>query len=39
MKGYVVPYGYMGLINGKYMLFASEEEYVEAYRELEKNGE
>ena len=29
MKGYSVDCGYMGLVNGKYMLFASEEEYRE----------
>ena len=27
MKGYIIDTGYMGLVNGKYMLFASEEEY------------
>ncbi len=27
MKGYVVSYGYMGYVNGKYMLFADEEDY------------
>ena len=29
MKGYVVSNGYMGFVNGVYMLFASEEEYYE----------
>lgn len=32
MKGYTVESGYMGYVNGNYMLFASEtdyEEYVE----------
>ena len=29
MKGYVTPYGYMGFVNGRYMLFATEEEYKE----------
>ena len=29
MKGYYVYYGYMGFINGKYRLFASEAEYIE----------
>ena len=33
MKGYVVPNGYMGWINGRYQLFATEAEYVEAFRE------
>lgn len=27
MKGYVVRDGYMGLVEGEYMLFASEEDY------------
>lgn len=27
MKGYTVPNGYMGYVNGKYMLFADEEDY------------
>ena len=27
MKGYVVTAGYMGYVNGEYMLFASEEDY------------
>lgn len=29
MKGYVVPNGYMGYVDGKYMLFASESDYRE----------
>ena len=27
MKGYVVSDGYMGYVNGKYLLFADEEDY------------
>ena len=27
MKGYVVSDGHMGYVNGKYMLFADEEDY------------
>ena len=27
MKGYLVNNGYMGMIEGKYMLFASEDDY------------
>lgn len=27
MKGYVVSDGYMGYVNGKYMLFTDEEDY------------
>ena len=29
MGGYVTYSGYMGRVNGKYMLFATEEEYEE----------
>ena len=29
MKGYVVSDGYMGYVNGKYMLFADEEDYLD----------
>lgn len=29
MKGYVVASGYMGYIDGEYILFANEEEYRE----------
>ena len=29
MKGYVVYEGYMGLVDGEYELFATEEEYYE----------
>ena len=29
MKGYNTPEGYMGLVKGKYQLFASESEYYE----------
>lgn len=29
LKGYYVPYGYMGYVEGKYMLFASEADYVD----------
>lgn len=27
MKGYNTPEGYMGLVDGRYMLFASESDY------------
>ena len=27
MKGYFVNNGYMGMVEGKYMLFASEDDY------------
>lgn len=29
MKGYSVESGYMGYVDGKYMLFASEADYLE----------
>ena len=29
MKGYIVESGYMGYVENKYMLFASEEDYVD----------
>lgn len=29
MKGYTTASGYMGYVNGKYILFASEEDYRE----------
>lgn len=33
MKGYVVPAGYMGWFKGKWRLFATEDEYEEAFIE------
>lgn len=33
MKGYNTSEGYMGLVNGRYMLFASEAEYREYVEE------
>ena len=29
MKGYTTQAGYMGLVNGTYMLFSCEEDYLE----------
>ena len=39
MKGYFTAEGYYGLIDGKYVLFASESDYIESYnsKELETN--
>ena len=34
MKGYATSEGYMGLVNGRYMLFASEAEYREYVEEV-----
>lgn len=33
MKGYHTANGYMGLVDGKYILFASEEDYMEYLEE------
>lgn len=32
-KGYVTPFGFMGLVEGRYILFATEEEYYEYMEE------
>jgi len=29
VKGYVIPEGYMGFVDGQYMLFATENDYLE----------
>ena len=29
MKGYLIPYGYIGYVTGHWMLFATESEYYE----------
>ncbi len=29
MKGYYTDYGYMGYVNGRYQLFATEAEYID----------
>lgn len=31
MRGYYTSFGYMGFVNGKFMLFVSETEYAEYY--------
>ena len=33
MKGYTVESGYMGLVEGKYMLFACEDDYLDYLRD------
>ena len=37
MKGYYLPYGYMGYLpsSRKYRLFATMDEYAEVFKELE----
>ena len=37
MKGYITPMGYMGYVDGRYYLFASECEYSEYVRELQED--
>ena len=34
MKGYIVDSGYYGWLNGKYILFATEQDYIEVYNAL-----
>lgn len=36
LKGYYVPSGYMGLVGDKYILFASESDYVEYVTERQR---
>lgn len=36
IKGWVCPFGYMGYLDGRYQLFATENEYIEIVRE--RNG-
>lgn len=33
MKGYIVDTGYMGYVDGTYMLFANEEDYREYFED------
>ena len=33
MKGYVVDSGYMGYVDGEYMLFADEQDYRECFED------
>lgn len=34
MKGYTVESGYMGYLNGAYLLFADESDYKDVFREM-----
>lgn len=36
MYGYITPYGYMGMVNGIWMLFASDTEYHEYLKEMQE---
>lgn len=38
MKGFYTNAGYCGLMNGEYVLFASESDYYEAMEDDEING-
>lgn len=38
IKGFYVPFGYMGLVEGHYILFATEDEYYEYLEERDENG-
>jgi hypothetical protein len=38
MKGFYTNAGYCGLMNGEYVLFASESDYYEAMEDDENNG-
>ena len=35
MKGYYTAYGYMGYVDGEYILFATEAEYIDYITETE----
>ena len=39
MKGYNTSNGYMGYVEGKYILFASEQEYFEFMEDWEEEGQ
>lgn len=36
MKGYYTEFGYMGLVDGKYILFVNDSEYLEYITEIRK---
>ncbi len=36
MKGYVTATGYMGFVEGRYILFCSESDYVDYIREMKE---
>lgn len=38
IKGYATSEGYRGYINGRYILFDTEDEYLATVREIEDNG-
>ncbi len=38
MKGFLTQYGYMGWVINRWMIFATEDEYVEYIRELDEGN-
>lgn len=38
MKGYFIPYGYVGFVRGQWMIFATEKEYIEYFKESNHYG-
>ena len=38
MKGYLTNYGYMGYVDGEYLMFSCEDEYLEYMAENEQVG-
>ena len=36
MKGYVIDSGYMGFVDGEYILFADEQDYREVFEEIQE---
>lgn len=39
MYGYHTPYGYKGLVSGRWILFATEDEYTDYEKELNNEQE
>ena len=39
MKGFTTENGYMGFVDGDYMLFASEEDYLEYFYDIEEDDD
>ena len=35
MKGYVVDSGYMGYVDGRYVVLVDENDYIEVYKEMQ----
>lgn len=38
MKGYLIPYGYIGFVCDRWMIFATENEYIEYFEENNDYG-